>query len=303
MNRASSGDASSTASHPPSVDEGNDAYDDDERRPVAFEMRLLSIDETFVYRIPPMRSADGHRAEDWNLANPIMTCSLLVMRRDDELHVDVMASRQKPNAPPGAMETYLYARCEISPDVASAAGHGQKGGAERKLEYWVNPAVDTSRYFAIRIKDPRSGREAYIGMGFRERADATNFRMSIDDYVDSIKREVRAEELRRQYEDGCSKDGGGDSAGVVEALPIPTSSLSLKEGEKLHINIAGKRENPIDGHPPKVKGTGALGGLKKPPPPPPRPEDAPASDYSSERGLTNNEAASDADIDWGDFEG
>ena len=295
MDRASSGDESSTASHPPSVGAaaGNDAHDDDDRRPVAYEMRLWSNDEIFVYRIPPMRSADGHRAEDWNLASPIMTsCSLLVVRRGDELHVDVMASRRKPNAPHGATETYPYARCEIPPDVAVHGG--------RKLEYWVDPAVDTSRYFAIRIKDPRSGREAYVGMGFRERSDATNFRMCMDDYVESIKRENRAEELRRQYEDG---GGGGDSDDVLEAHSIPTtSSLSLREGEKMHVNIVGRRANAIDGQPARVKGTGALGGLKKPPPPP-RPEDAPASDCSIERGLTVNDAATDADVDWGDFEG
>ena len=45
---------------------------------VVIEQLLLKIDEAFIYRIPPMRSADGHRAEDWNLAKPLNTCSLVV---------------------------------------------------------------------------------------------------------------------------------------------------------------------------------------------------------------------------------
>ncbi|KAL3823730.1 hypothetical protein ACHAXA_004823 [Cyclostephanos tholiformis] len=298
----SSGSPSCTASHHNPGGGGiKEEEDDDDDERVVIEQRLLRIGEVFVYRIPPMRSADGHRAEDWNLARPLATCSLVVVRRDDMLLIDLMADRQRRGAPAGAMETYPFARCEIRPDVSAGGGSGDG----RKLEYWVNPAVDTSRYFAVRIKDSRTGREAFIGVGFRERADATNFRMCLDDYVDSLKREKKAEELRRQFEElsttgRCSNDGGSDSADVVEAAPPPKSSLSLKEGEKLHINIVSKRANSVNKHSPKVKGTGALNGLKKPPPPP---ENTPAADSSSEQGLTAAGATSEIDVDWGDFEG
>jgi hypothetical protein len=38
-----------------------------------FEQRVLTLPEVFVYKVPPLRSASGHRAEDWNLENPIFT--------------------------------------------------------------------------------------------------------------------------------------------------------------------------------------------------------------------------------------
>ena len=260
---------------------------------VVIEQRLLKIDEVFIYRIPPMRSADGHRAEDWNLAKPLATCSLLVARRDNDLCINIMAGRPKPGAPEGATETYLFAQSEIHVDVTSSS---------QKLEYWVNPVVDSSRYFAVRIKDSKTGREAFIGVGFRERTDATNFRMCLEDYIDSLKREERAEELRRRFEEsltaGSLKDG--DNANDVEEAPLRKSSLSLKEGEKLHINIMSKRANPVNKQPHKVKGTGALIGLKKPPPPP---DITLASDTSSDQESTANNTTSDVGVDWGDFEG
>jgi hypothetical protein len=265
----------------------------DER--VVVEQRLLKIDEVFIYRIPPMRSADGHRAEDWNLAKPLATCSLLVARRDNDLCINIMADRPKPGAPEGATENYLFARSEIRVDVTKPS---------QKLEYWVNAAVDSSRYFAVRIKDSKTGREAFIGVGFRERADATNFRMTLDDYIDSLKREEKAEELRRRFEESLTKAGGSSKVGGdacdVEESPLPKSCLGLKEGEKLHINITSKRANSANRQSPKVKGVGSLIGLKKPPPPP---DVTMASDSSSDQGSAANNTASDVDVDWGDFEG
>lgn len=39
----------------------------------AYDISLLTIKEVFVYKVPPLRSASGHRAEDWNLAAPLFT--------------------------------------------------------------------------------------------------------------------------------------------------------------------------------------------------------------------------------------
>ena len=39
----------------------------------AYDISLLSIKEVFVYKVPPLRSASGHRAEDWDLATPLFT--------------------------------------------------------------------------------------------------------------------------------------------------------------------------------------------------------------------------------------
>jgi len=257
----------------------------DER--VVIEQRLLKIDEIFIYRIPPMRSADGHRAEDWNLAKPLATCSLVVARRDNDLCVNIMAERPKEGAPRGATENYLFAQSNIRVDLADPS--------HNKIEHWVNPVVDSSRYFALRIKDGKSGREAFVGVGFRERTDAVNFRMSIEDYINSLKREEKAAELQREFEQSLSvgeksssKGGGGVD---VAKLPLPKSSLSLAEGEKMHINIKSKRAKPAN-QSAKSK-TGGLIGLKKPPPPP---DASPASDDGISTTNSN-------EVEWGEFEG
>ncbi|KAL9180247.1 hypothetical protein ACHAXT_008217 [Thalassiosira profunda] len=250
---------------------------------VVIEQRLLKIDECFVYRIPPMRSADGHRAEDWNLAKPLATCSTQIVRRDNDLCINIMAERPKPGAPAGAVESYLFAQSAIQVDFSDPS---------HKIEHWVNPVVDSSRYFAVRIKDSKTGREAFVGVGFRERTDATNFRMSIEDYINSLRREEKAAELHKQFEMQAMSDSDD------EKLPLPKSSLSLKEGEKIHVTIKGKRGGSVS---PKVKkNTLGLAGLKKPPPPPGA---APtASESSSEHGSATEDKPAE-DVDWGDFEG
>mmetsp|Transcript_18006 Transcript_18006/g.38860 ORF Transcript_18006/g.38860 Transcript_18006/m.38860 type:complete len:255 (+) Transcript_18006:280-1044(+) len=240
---------------------------------VTIEQRLLKVDEVFVYRIPPMRSADGHRAEDWNLASPLETCSLRVVRRDDNLCVDIMADRPKKDGPEGATETHLFAQSNMTVDFSKPS---------HKIEHWVVPVIDSSRYFALKIQDARSGREAFIGVGFRERLDATNFRFSLDDYINSLKRQKEAVKLQKQYQQKSveNQSKGGN---------ITSSSFSLKEGEKIHVNIKMKPGGTTSKKAPtSVK----LKGLKLPPPPPP----------SGESSAQGNENQPDS-VEWDDFQG
>lgn len=48
------------------------AKEEDEQE-LLIEQPLFSIKEVFVYRVPPLRAASGHRAEEWGLANPVFT--------------------------------------------------------------------------------------------------------------------------------------------------------------------------------------------------------------------------------------
>lgn len=250
---------------------------------VTIEQRLLKVDELFVYQIPPMKTADGHRAELWGLAKPLMTCSLIVNRRDDTLCLDIMAERPKPNAPAGAMETYSFAQSVINVDLSKPGN---------QLEHWVAAVVDSSRYFALRIRDPNTGREAFIGIGFRERLDATNFRMSMEDYVNSLKRETKAKQMHEKYEQ--SEQEKSAESGVAE--PLGPSQFSLKEGEKIHVNI--KSKTPRKRQTNSSSGTGLIG-LRPPP------SGAVQSPTDEEPQNDNNTAAAKADDDdeWGDFEG
>mmetsp|Transcript_29352 Transcript_29352/g.69834 ORF Transcript_29352/g.69834 Transcript_29352/m.69834 type:complete len:246 (-) Transcript_29352:186-923(-) len=236
----------------------------------AVALTLLKINECFLYRIPPMQTSDGHRAELWGLEKPIATCSLTIARRGNELFVDFLAERPKKNAP--GLEKYIFAQAQVAVDLKNPS---------HSIEHWVIPVVDSSRYFAVRIS--KSGREALIGCGFRERSDAVNFRFSIEDYINSLKREMKANELRQRFEESLEVSGEENE----EMLPMPKSSLSLKEGEKIHINIKGKKVSRSP-RPKKAPNKFGLTGLKKPPPPPP---------------MNSVTAGDDDNDEWGDFVG
>ena len=75
----------------------------------------------------------------------------------------------------------LFAMCPLPMDGPSASA--------------VDPVVDSSRYFVLRVVD-RSGpkeQHAWLGLGFRERGAASDFRMAIADYVSMRDRNNRAE--------------------------------------------------------------------------------------------------------------
>lgn len=53
------------------------------------EILQLIIKECFVYKVPPLRTASGHRAEDWNLANPIFTGCIKIFQADVKLFIRI----------------------------------------------------------------------------------------------------------------------------------------------------------------------------------------------------------------------
>lgn len=51
------------------------------------ELLTLTINECFIYKVPPLRSASGHRAEDWKLETPLFTGCLKVYQADTKVRV------------------------------------------------------------------------------------------------------------------------------------------------------------------------------------------------------------------------
>mmetsp|Transcript_27252 Transcript_27252/g.38327 ORF Transcript_27252/g.38327 Transcript_27252/m.38327 type:complete len:293 (-) Transcript_27252:206-1084(-) len=287
----------------------SDKKEEDEDR-VVLQQRLLKTDEVFVYRIPPMKTSSGHRAEDWELAKPLETCSLIVEIIDDALYCKFFAEKPKQGGPDGATEPALFAQAKIKLDDDVPY-----------INHWVEPVVDSSRYFVIRISDGTGKRQAHIGIGFRERDDASNFRMSLQEYENSLRKEKEAEQMHQAYEEeiqtnpDSKEESDGSSSG-------PTASkLSLKEGEKLHINLKGSK--PRRETPKKSGGGGGPVLLKKPPKPPPssdeisvelsgiqigksKPKSSKASSSSRASSECDSGAAvadfDDTDDEWGEFE-
>ena len=52
------------------------------------DRNLLVIPKCFVYRIPPKRTAAGHRAADWNVKEPNWTGRLEIIAREDKCRIN-----------------------------------------------------------------------------------------------------------------------------------------------------------------------------------------------------------------------
>ena len=215
------------------------------------------------------------RAEDWDLANPLQTCSLLVERRGDALCLDFMHDGK------------LFAQSKMELN-------GEKGF---DLARWFEQTVDSSRYFALKIQGA-GGREATIGFGFRDRDEATDLRESLQHYKKSLTREEAAKSLTGSFS-------------------IP----KMEDGDKIHVNLAGKSPSKRKSKPNTSSGSSPFL-LKKPPPPAENDQaskekdavermdfsmsqvnlDAPKADDDSDNSGRAVYAGEDGDDDWDDTE-
>lgn len=101
-----------------------------------YESVVLVKQEVFVYKIPPRQSNRGHRAADWNLAEPTWTGRLRMVSKGKTLAVKL----EDKNS--GA----LFANCPIEsyPGVA------------------IESVSDSSRYFVLRIQDDNGSFDVYF---------------------------------------------------------------------------------------------------------------------------------------------
>lgn len=105
---------------------------------------------------------------------------------------------------------------------------------EGQKDIAVEPAVDSSRNFVLRIEDPESKRHAFVGLNFSERTHAFDFNVALSDYEKLRKRE---KELR------ASRASPGEVSGSDAEMLYRTQDLSFKEGEKVKLSIKMKEKN------------------------------------------------------------
>lgn len=122
---------------------------DDEVESILYIAREIS-----VYKIPPLRVNEGHRANDWgDLANPLWKGRLRIIEKGKSAALMFEDSQTGD----------LFARADYDPSRPS-----------------VEAVLDSSRYFVVRVED--TGKKAYIGMGFAERTDSFDFNVALQDY-------------------------------------------------------------------------------------------------------------------------
>ena len=84
-----------------------------ESPPFVFERTVLTVTETFVYKVPPLRTASGHRAEDWGLANPLFTGVMRVFQADNRLRIVIYAYKDPKTLLATDENLNLFGECPI----------------------------------------------------------------------------------------------------------------------------------------------------------------------------------------------
>mmetsp|Transcript_17011 Transcript_17011/g.47094 ORF Transcript_17011/g.47094 Transcript_17011/m.47094 type:complete len:255 (-) Transcript_17011:750-1514(-) len=251
----------------------------DETQGTLLRQTLMSVDEVFVYKIPPLTTSGGHRADAWNLANPLATCGFQVERRNNEL--------------------FLIFTSENHTKIFALAKYLHKTSVE--------PVVDSSRYFVTQLwsNDPaQKRRTAFIGFGFRERDNALDLLQSLQGFQRSIQREHDAKAMIDKA-----------ASNVMPTLKAGEKMhISFGSKKKSTIVKGGGKRPSQSGDGPKKPFL-----LKKPPPggnPAPtvapqqqqrqaqtQPETATSAASEGADGGGNADGGDDDenDVDWGDF--
>nr|GAT49420.1 predicted protein [Mycena chlorophos] len=108
--------------------------------------------EVSVFKIPPLKKNEGHRAGEWgDLAAPLWKGRLRIIEKS----AGASLMFEDPQT--------VFAKADY--DIAKPC---------------VEAVLDSSRYFVVRVED--AGRKAYLGMGFQERSDSFDFNVALQDY-------------------------------------------------------------------------------------------------------------------------
>ncbi|KAJ3393505.1 Adaptin ear-binding coat-associated protein 2 [Lobulomyces angularis] len=156
-----------------------------------YEAVLLVIKEVFVYQIPPRTSNKGHRANDWDVTKHLWSGRLRILEKGKKLNINLE----------DANTGELFGTCPY--DSSS-----------------VEPVLDSTRYFVIKIVDSSSKKHAFVGIGFSERSMAFDFNVELQDYIKRVKNEK-------------------DVSLNTSASSFKSIDRSLKDGETFTISLGG----------------------------------------------------------------
>merc|ERR1712137_723714 len=152
-----------------------------------YEETFCVLEPCFVYKIPPRATTQGYKAADWNLDQPVWQGRLRVK---GEGLTKLFVQLEDP------VSGRVFATCRVDPD---------------KMSETLEPVLDSSRYYALRIEDEATQRHAFIGMGFHERDQSFEFKAALQDFQRRAQNE--RELATRVHQD------------------LPKLNLNLKEGE------------------------------------------------------------------------
>jgi len=178
-----------------------------------------------VYSIPPLTTARGHVAATWteDPKRHIFTCRLRVIET------------AIPSPTPSSPDTVKVDIILEDPSTGALFA-----AAPYTIRAVVEPAADSSRFFALRVQDP-AGRKATLGIGFEERSEAFDFGVALQEAEKAIGGGVRMDVgVRREEKEKVEEK----------------RDYSLKEGETITVNLSGTKFGRNRIRPPPGKGDG-----------------------------------------------
>ena len=108
------------------------------------------------------------------------------------------------------------------------------------LKTCIEGVIDSSRYFVLRVVDRESGRHAFIGLGFRDRNEASDFNAVLSEYQMDIERKEAAVARQKAFNDAYKSDNEREVDGktTTESRRVaPETDSFLRPGEMLNLKI------------------------------------------------------------------
>ncbi|KAG9129959.1 hypothetical protein Leryth_007076 [Lithospermum erythrorhizon] len=222
-----------------------------EEKEEAIELILFQVSECYVYMIPPRKSAASYRLMGHK------GTLILISKEDQETLVKRFSSQRSLLVGEGHQRGYCLGidvryslvRFEVegpNPTTRADEWNVNKWAWEGALKFglmWISkigelyaraflregephpvePVIDSSRYFVLRVEENIDGRErhAFIGLGFRERPQSYDFEAALHDHMKYLNKKKTAEEMEQKYQKS-------------------SSDYSLKEGQTLVLQLKNK---------------------------------------------------------------
>ncbi|KAL7818382.1 hypothetical protein V8C26DRAFT_434530 [Trichoderma gracile] len=187
----------------------------------AIQRILFVATPVHVYNIPPLTSMRGHSASSWteDPARHIFTARLRVVETSFE-------NTSSDSSSSTSIKIDLVLEDPSTGALFAAAPYLDPSAVE--------PVVDSSRFFAVTVKDPQ-GRKAVLGIGFEERSEAFDLAVSLQEARRSLGWESE------QAHGSSSSSNNNSAAADGKAKKTETKDYSLKEGETITVNLGGTK--------------------------------------------------------------
>ncbi|KAK0742168.1 hypothetical protein B0T21DRAFT_381841 [Apiosordaria backusii] len=223
-------------------------------------VRVLHItNKVHIYTLPPQSPTTAYLASSWTALpqNPIFTARLRILETS-------LSPDDAPSSP--QLKVDILLESTTSSTTPSSTGSPQLfAAAPYTTPAIVTPCTDSSRFFALRVSDPQSGKKASLGIGFEERSDAFDFNLALQECGKALN--FPGFGGQQQQQQSQEKKKGKEQQ-------EERKDWSLKEGETITINLGGKfgrRQQGQQGGQEKKKEEGnegkSLNSFALPPPP------------------------------------